>query len=63
MTVQEMREAGYPLRIIGNDDYEATLVCYQPLLNSDYMGVYRYQSGDCCHNLDEIEKCFTTLEK
>lgn len=62
MTVQQMRADGWPLRIIGNDGYKATLVECQPLFGKDYMGVYRYPGGDCCHDLEEIKRCFTVLE-
>ena len=62
-TVQQMRADGYPLRIIGNDGYNATLVGCQPLLGSDYMGIYRYPGGDCCHGLEEIKKHFEVTEQ
>ena len=60
--VEFARSKGYPFRIIGNDGYEATLVYIQPLFGGDFMGVYRYPGGDCCHSLEEITKCFTVLE-
>lgn len=62
-TVKQMRADGWPLRIIGNDGYEARLVECQPLFEGDYMGVYRYPGGDCCHDLAEIKQCFTVLEQ
>ena len=62
-TVQQMRKEGYPFRIIGNDGYKATLVGCQPLLGSDYMGIYRYPGGDCCHSLEEIKMFFDIVEQ
>ena len=62
-TVEQMRAEGYPLRIIGNGGYKAMLVECQPLLGRDYMAVYRYPGGDCCHDLEEIKRCFTVREQ
>lgn len=62
-TVEEMRKDGYPKKIIGNGGYKATLVHCQPLFGGEYMGIYRYPGGDCCHDLKEIKRCFTILEK
>ena len=62
-TVKEMREDGYPLRIKGNGGYEATLVGCQPLLDGEYMGIYRYPGGDCCHDLAEIKRVFAIIEQ
>mgnify|MGYP001623873606 FL=1 len=61
-TVEKMRKAGYPKKIIGNGGYPATLVNCQPLLEGDFMGIYRYPGGDCCHDLEEIKKCFQIVE-
>ena len=63
MTVQEMRKAGYPLKIIGNGGYKATLVSFQPLGYGEYMGIYRYPGGDCCHDLAEIKRYFEIVEQ
>ena len=63
MTVQEMRKDGYPLKIIGNGGYEATLVDCQPLSDGEYMGVYRYPGGDCCHSIEEIRRHFEVIEQ
>lgn len=63
MTVQKMRENGYPLKIVGNGGYKATLVGCQPLFDGDYMGIYRYPRGECCHDLEEIKYCFEVLEQ
>lgn len=54
MTVQEMRKEGYPLKIVGNGGYIAMLVGCQPLLDGEYMGIYRYPGGDCCHDISEF---------
>lgn len=61
-TVDQMRADGWPLRIIGNCGYEAWLVDCQPLFDGDYMGIYRYPGGDCCHDLANILHGFTVLE-
>ena len=63
MTVDDMRKDGWPLKIIGNGGYPATLVGCQPLFDGDYMGVYRYPGGDCCHDLEEIKRCFEIVEQ
>lgn len=63
MTVEKMRKDGYPLKILGNDGYPATLVDCQPLSDGDYMGVYRYPRGECCHDLHEIQNHFTIIEQ
>ena len=62
-SVEIARSKGYPLRIIGNDGYKATLVDIQPLGGGDFMGIYRYPGGECCHDLDEIKLHFTVVEK
>lgn len=63
MTVEEMRKEGYPLKIIGNDGYCATLVGCQRLLANNYEGIYRYPGGECCHDLMEIKSYFTVVEQ
>lgn len=62
--VRFLRSEGYPLRIIGNGGYEATLVGMQPLIGCQHAGIYRYPGGDCCHGLEEIRSgCgFAVLE-
>lgn len=52
--VEKMRKQGYPLRIRGNDGYEAYLVGAQPLCGNEYAGIYRYPGGDCVHFLEDI---------
>ena len=63
MTVQEMRTAGYPLKIKGNGGYPATLIDCQPLNGGEYMGIYRYPRGECCHGLEEIKRYFEIIEQ
>ena len=63
LTVDEMRRDGYPLEIEGNGGYHAFLVGCQPLLDGDYMAIYRYPHGDCCHDLEEIKRFFRILEQ
>lgn len=60
--IKQLRDAGYPLKIIGNDGYPATLVGIQKLNDGDFEAVYRYPGGDCCHDLQEIQKYFTVVE-
>ena len=62
-TVEEMRKDGYPLRIKGHDGYPATLVHCQPLFDGDYLGIYRYPGGECCHDLKEILAHFEIVEQ
>ena len=61
-TVGQMRADGWPLRIIGNGGYKATLVGCQPLFGPDYMGIYRYPGGVTCHDLAEIKRYFKIVE-
>lgn len=61
--VGKMRKAGYPLKIKGNGGYNATLVGCQPLFDGDFMGIYRYPGGDCCHDLEEIKRCCEVIEQ
>lgn len=60
--IKKMRKDGYPYRIVGNGGYKATLYDMQPLLGGEYMAIYRYPGGECCHDLDDI-KCFEVVEK
>lgn len=60
--IEKMRRDGYPYRIKGNSGFEAVLYDIQPLLGSDYMAVYRYPGGECCHSLEDI-KFFEIIEK
>ena len=60
--VEQLRKEGYPLRIKGNDGYHATLVGIQWLGGGDYVGIYRYEAGWCCHALWEINKFFEIVE-
>ena len=60
--VEKLRAEGYPLKIIGNGGYPATLYGIQPLNDGEYMAIYRYQGGQCCHDLNEIKKYFKVVE-
>ena len=62
-TIESMRKDGYPLKIRGNGGYIATLIDRQPLNDGEYMAIYRYQGGDCCHDLSEIRRHFETIEQ
>ena len=60
--VEFLRAKGYPLKIIGNGGYPATLCDIQPL-NGDYEAVYRYPGGEATHDLQEITAYFKVVEK
>ena len=62
-TIEKMRKDGYPDKIKGNGGYSATLCGIQPLNDGDYMAIYRYPGGMCCHDLAEIKRCFEILEQ
>lgn len=53
--IEKMRNDGYPYKIKGNDGYTAVLYDMQPLNEGDYMAIYRYPGGECCHGLLEIQ--------
>ena len=57
--IEKMRKDGYPYRIKGNGGYNAVLYDMQPLLGGDYMAIYRYPGGECCHVLKTIKECFS----
>lgn len=61
--IEKMRKDGYPYKIKGNGGYEATLYDMQPLFDGDYMAIYRYPGGECCHDLKEIQTHFEILEQ
>lgn len=61
--IEKMRKDGYPFRIKGNGGYEAILYDIQPLSGGEYMAIYRYPRGQCCHELSEIKRCFEILEQ
>jgi hypothetical protein len=61
--IKKMRKDGYPYKIKGNGGYNATLYDMQPLGGGDYMAIYRYPGGVCCHGLEEIKNCFEIIEK
>lgn len=56
--IEKMRKDGYSKIIKGNGGYRAYrayLKDMQPLGGGDYMAIYRYPDGECCHSLEEIE--------
>lgn len=61
--IEKMRKDGYPYKIRGNDGYPATLYNMQPLNDGDYMAIYRYPGGECCHDLEEIKRHFEIIEQ
>lgn len=61
--IEKMRKDGYPYKIKGNGGYSAVLYDMQPLGGGDYMAIYRYLGGVCCHDLDEIIRYFEIIEK
>ena len=61
--IEKMRKDGYPYKIKGNGGYTAVLCDIQPLLGSDYMAIYRYPGGKCCHGLEEIKRYFEVIEQ
>lgn len=61
--IEKMKKDGYPYKIKGNDGYTAVLCGIQPLVGNDYMAVYRYPGGKCCHDLEEIRRCFEVIEQ
>ena len=61
--VDFLRRKGYPLIIKGNDGYEAMLCGIQNLMDGDYEAIYRYDNGECCHDLDEINQYFEVIER
>lgn len=63
ITIEKMRKDGYPLRIKGNGGFNATLKGFQPLFHGDYMAIYKYPGGECCHDLEEIKRCFEIIEQ
>lgn len=61
--VEKMRKDGYPYKIKENDGYTAVLYDIQPLFDGEYMAIYRYPGGGCCHSLEEIQRCFEVIEQ
>lgn len=61
--IRRLLRDGYPYKILGNDGLEAVLVEQQRLVDHDYCAVYRYPGGDCCHGIEEIKRCFVTLQE
>lgn len=61
--IEKMRKDGYPYKIKGNGGNKATLYDIQPLGGDDYMAIYSYPGGKCCHDLQEIKQCFEVIEQ
>lgn len=61
--IEKMRKDGYPYKIKGNGGYSAVLYDVQPLNDGDYMAIYRYPGGCCCHGLEEIQNCFEIIKQ
>lgn len=59
--IEKLRKKGYPYKILGNDNYPATLYGIQPLTNGDYIAIYRYPRGQAIHSLSDM-KHFTIIE-
>lgn len=60
--IEKMRKDGYPYKIKGNGGYTAVLYDIQMLSGHDYMAIYRYPGGICCHGLEDVKK-FEVIEK
>lgn len=61
--IEKMRNDGYPYKIKGNGGYTAVLYDMQPLDGGDYMAVYHYPGGECCHDLLEIQMHCEVIER
>lgn len=61
--IEKMRKDGYPYEIKGNGGYRAVLYDIQPLFDGDYMAIYRYPGGVCCHDLLQIQIHFEVIER
>ena len=61
--LEKMRYDGYPYKIRGNGGYTAILYDMQPLNGGEYMAIYRYPGGECCHGLLEIQMYFEVIEQ
>ncbi len=61
--IEKMRKDGYPYKIKGNGGHTAVLYDMQPLFGGDYMAIYRYPRGECCHDLLDIQDYFEIMEQ
>lgn len=61
--IEKRRNGGYPYKMKGNGGYTAVLYDMQPLGSSDYMAIYRYPGGECCHGLLEIQMYCEVIEQ
>lgn len=62
-SIEKMRKDGYPYKIKGNGGHTAVLYDMQPLFGGDYMAIYRYPGGECCHSLLDIKLHFEVIEQ
>ncbi len=60
--IEKMRKDGYPYKLKGNGGCDAVLYDIQPLSGHNYMAVYHYPGGMCCHGLEDV-KHFEVTEK
>lgn len=60
--IEKMRKDGYPYKIKGNGSCTAVLYDIQPLSGCDYMAIYRYPGGVCCHGLEDVKR-FEIIER
>lgn len=61
--IERMRNDGYPYKMKGNDGYTAVLYDMKPLNGGDYMAIYRYPNGECCHSLLKIQMYCEVIEQ
>ena len=54
--IKSLMSEGYPYEIYGNDGYKATLYGKQLLNDGNYVGIYKYPRGECCHSLKEAQR-------
>ena len=51
--VKMLKKEGYPEKIVGNGGFMAQLCDIQYLNGNEHVGIYRYQGGECVHDLKE----------
>ena len=61
--IKNMIKDCYQYKIKGNDGYTAVLYDMQSLFDGDYMAIYRYPGGECCHDLLDIQEHFEVIEQ
>ncbi len=60
--IEKTRKDGYPYKIKGSGGYTAVLYDIQTLSGHDYMAIYCYPGGVCCHGLEDVKR-FEIIEK